>query len=327
MRRWLITLLPIILCCLLAFGVYRISNAAIKDNTSQEPVFTFQVLSDIHLVTDLAVKKFQAALSDLQQAAPKSQALIINGDLGNGRIQDYETLHQAMSSGVHPEQVYYTMGNHEYYKAWYNRHGEWSKDSFPNGETDQASLERFLQLTKENKVYYDRWINGYHFVMLGSERYRQTDPGIGDDAYLSEQQLAWLSTKLTEDKHKSKPIFIFLHQPLPKTVAGSNVLNYRGIVQHQELKQILAKHPTAILFTGNTHWELKLPNMVVRDQFAMINSSSVFEPWSSADMPIPAIKGRSEGLVVEVYKDQVRVRGRDFRNHKWILEAQHVIKW
>jgi 3',5'-cyclic-AMP phosphodiesterase len=326
MRRW-ITIGAMIICGLLAFGVYRISNAAIKNNTPPEPIFTFQVISDIHLVTDLAVKKLQAALSDLQQAAPKSEALIINGDLGNGRKQDYETLYRVMSSGVHPDRVYYTMGNHEYYKAWYNRHGEWSKDSFPNGETDQASLERFLQLTKENKVYYDRWIKGYHFIMLGSERYRQTDPSVGDDAYLSEEQLTWLSTKLAEGEQKAKPIFIFLHQPLPNTVAGSRVPNYRGVVEHQKLKEILANHPTAILFTGHTHWELKLPNMVIRDQFAMINSSSVFEPWSSADMPIPAIKGRSERLVVEVYNEQVRLRGRDFRNHKWILEAQHVIKW
>lgn len=299
------------------------SVAIAADN--ETPVLTFQVLSDIHLVTDAAVSKFRNALIDLQLASPRSDALVINGDLGNGRPEDYATLNKVMNSQVHPKQLFYTIGNHEFYKAWYNRHGEWSKDSFPNGEQETSSIERFLQLTGEQKVYYDRWVNGYHFIMLGSERYRQTDPGVGDDAYLSQQQLTWLSTKLTEGE-RSRPAFVFLHQPLPGTVAGSSVPNYRGVVQHQRLKELLAEYPKVILFTGHTHWELKLPNMVVKDQFTMINSSSVYEPWNSADMPIPAIQGSSEGLVVEVYKDLVQVRGRDCHNHKWNLHAKHVIK-
>jgi len=316
-RRLMTLILMLILMAESGSGIGAVDTAVVAEQ--EKPILIFQVISDVHLVTESAVKKLRNALHDLQVAAPKSDALIINGDLGNGREVDYAALRHIIRNDDHPKLVYYTIGNHEFYKAWYSDVNKWSMDSFPNGETDTASIGRFLKMIGEKKVYYDRWIKGYHFMMLGSEHYRQTDSSIGEDAYLSEEQLTWLDSKLAEDKSNSRPVFLFLHQPIPQTVSGTYAANYRGVVQHQTLKDILAKHPNVMLFTGHTHRELKLPDRVVHQPFAMINSSSVFEPWTSNDKPVPANLGSSEGLVVEVYKDHVQIRGRDFRNHKWIF--------
>jgi len=295
---------------------------------------TLQVMSDIHLTGDRAERKFAQALDDLQQAAGEAQALVVNGDLGNGKPRDYDALRSLLQTHAHPANVFFAIGNHEFYKAWTNRNGDWSKETFPNGESDAASVSRFLALTGEQKVYYDRWINGVHLIFLGSEKYRQSDPAIGDDAFLSAEQLSWLEKKLAERggayaTHEklppAKPVLVFLHQPLPGTVAGSSVGSYRGVVQHNELKGILQKYPNAVLFSGHTHWELSLPNMVVRDRFAMVNSASVFEPWSASDMPIPLTLGQSEALVVNVYPDKLVVRGRNLRDHTWITGATHTI--
>ena len=100
--------------------------------------------------------------------------------------------------------------------------------------------------------YHDHWIDGYHFIFLG------TEVGLELFCSLSEAQLAWLDDKLSEEASSDKPVFLFLHQPLKDTVAGSlESQKWFGVTQDEELKAILAKYPQAILFTGHTHWELE----------------------------------------------------------------------
>ena len=54
----------------------------------------------------------------------------------------------------------------------------------------------------------------------------------------------------------NKPIFVFIHQPLYDTVAGSKPgRGWNGVEQDKQVKDILEKYLQAILFTGHTHWE------------------------------------------------------------------------
>ncbi|TVY10812.1 metallophosphoesterase family protein [Paenibacillus cremeus] len=289
---------------------------------------TFAVISDIHVQSwnGGSIRKFGRALDDLQQSARPAQALIINGDLGNGFPEDYQAVNKVLARHPHPTRVYYTIGNHEFYKAWHDPSRRWSMETFPNGESDQASVARFLQQSGEPNVYYEKHIGGYTFLFLGSERYRQSNPTYSEDAYLSQQQLDWLSSRLKEESGQGKPIFIFLHQPLPNTVSGSIPgSSGRGVVQAAQLQAILANYPKVILFTGHTHWELSLPDTVVHEQFVMVNSSSVYEPYQGLGGPYPQEADRSEGLVVEVSAGQVVIKGRDFREGKWL--GSYVLKY
>lgn len=299
-----------------------------RSTLGPQPALTFEVLSDIHVQKwdTLSHDKLTQALKDLQTAEPGAQAMIINGDLGDGMPGDYETLRKLMSSLPHPSQLFYNIGNHEYYKAWHDANG-YQSYAFPNGETEQASQQRFLDFAGRKKLYEDSWVSGYHFILLGSERYRQSDPSVKEDAWLSNDQLAWLEKSLSDREEPNRPIFVFLHQPLPYSVAGSQTeWNSRSVVQHEQLRAILAKHPQAILFSGHTHWELSSKRTIVRDGFTMVGSSSVYEPYSEADVAYDQEYGRSEGLAVEVYDDRVVIRGRDFTNGAWIPEAQFEVK-
>ncbi|WP_434748813.1 metallophosphoesterase family protein [Paenibacillus amylolyticus] len=89
--------------------------------------------------------------------------------------------------------------------------------------------------------YHDHWIDGYHYIFLGTE---QPHP---KDCEMSSEQAAL-----------DRPIFLFIHQPLMDTVAGSLQTRY-GVNQDAELKAVLAKYPQAILFSGHTHWQLQAP--------------------------------------------------------------------
>jgi 3',5'-cyclic-AMP phosphodiesterase len=302
------------------------------DNESEKPVLTFPVISDIHVQWwhELSHIKFTNALSDLNSINPNPDAMVINGDLGDGMPADYVKLTELLNAAPHPKKMFYTMGNHEYYKAWHDADGWWNYDTFPNGETEQDSINRFLQFTGEKKVYYDQFVNGYHFIFLGSEHYRQSDPNNLEDAYLSQDQLNWLKETLKNGAESGKPIFVFLHQPLPDTVSGTSFCctNNRAVIQHDELKSILSDYPQVIFFSGHTHWELKLPGTLVHDNFTMVNSSSVVQPWTDDGNGGEMLAGPddSEGLYVEVFKDKVSIKGRDFFRKQWVPEAQFTVK-
>lgn len=122
-----------------------------------------------------------------------------------------------------------------------------------------------------------------------------------------------------------QPVFLFLHQPLKDTVAGSlESQEWYGVTQDKELRSILAKHPQTLLFTGHTHWELEVDNTMYPgngETATMFNAASVAYLWTNADEH----KAGSQGFYVEVYADKVLVRGRDFTTGSWIEAAQYEV--
>jgi len=237
----------------------------------------FGVVSDIHVQSSnpYAQNKFQQMLIDMEKLHVPN--LVINGDLGDGDPQDYETLAKLIIRQKNQSTIFYTIGNHEFYQVYHNPISKaWSPETFPNGETDDAALKRFLKFTGRSRVYYDEYLEGYHFIFLGSEKSAISDRTYGDRAYLSDNQLTWLESKLKENYTPNKPIFVFLHQPLIRL--GSNQNKPDFIIQSDHLREILNRFPEVFFFNGHIHRQLELPTTVLREEFVMINSSSVALP-------------------------------------------------
>lgn len=288
---------------------------------NEKPMFQFGVVSDIHVQqwNRRAKLKFLGMLRDIKEHL-NAHTLIINGDLGNGTPQDYSTLRKLVAAQAKPLKIYYTIGNHEFYQAYENPKTErWSPKTFPNGETEQAAIQRFLSLTGHTKVYYDEYLSGYHFIFLGSEKSAMSEKKYGDKAYLSNIQLVWLEQKLKENYVSHKPIFVFLHQPFPNSISGSWYRTVQSaIVQENELRTILGRYPEVIFISGHTHGELGLNHDVYQGLFTMVNDSSVEMPISKKGKNKPY---DSEGLWIKVYKNKVVIQGRNFAANAWIPKA------
>ncbi len=278
----------------------------------------FSVISDIHVkkTNPDAQNKFLQMLGDMEKLHIPN--LVINGDLGDGGSQDYQTLANLIRGQKNSPTIYYTIGNHEFYQAYHNPISKaWSPETFPNGETDDAALKRFLKLTGRNKVYYDEYINGYHFIFLGSEKSAISDRTYGDRAFLSNEQLGWLETKLQENYLPSKPIFVFLHQPLIRLGSTNNEPSF--IIQSDQLQEILNRFPEVFFFHGHIHRQLEITSTIRKEEFVMVNSSSVALPRDAIGNALPK---QSEGLIVEVLKNKVVIKGRDFLAKTWIPEIR-----
>ncbi|RRJ67696.1 metallophosphoesterase [Paenibacillus oralis] len=274
------------------------------ERRDENVLLAFQVITDTHVRADARHTynvNLEKALQDIATHGTGSAGVMHVGDVtDHGFPEEFEEWKRIWSQhGDSLPPLYMTMGNHDVGL------GNWEERS-----------SRFLYETGTESIYHDHWIDGYHFIFLGTEE------GLEIFCSLSEQQLAWLDAKLGENAAADRPVFLFLHQPLKNTVAGSyEEQKWYGVVQDAELRAVLARHPQTILFTGHTHWELQAPNNYFTRQGelpAMFNAASVAYLWTDEDKH----KDGSQGYYVEVYKDHVSVRGRDFTRGEWIEAAK-----
>ncbi|GGO08165.1 metallophosphoesterase family protein [Saccharibacillus kuerlensis] len=195
------------------------------------------------------------------------------------------------------------------------------EDALRTRELWERRMRRFAEATGEAAPYHDHWLGGYHFIFLGSETPHPKD------CDLSAAQLEWLKERLAEEASPDRPVFVFLHQPLMDTVAGSmQEQGWYGVNQDAELKKVLTECPQAILFSGHTHWQLEAKRTMYDGQGvmpSMFNASSVGYLWTDQDDHLTG----SEGLQVEIYENRVVVRGRDFVRRSWIERAEYTVTY
>ncbi|WP_179031217.1 metallophosphoesterase family protein [Paenibacillus kribbensis] len=317
----------------------------------EQPLACFQVITDTH-VTDRADhihnRHLEKALADITMYSSGSSGIMHVGDLTDrGLPEEYRQLHRILS--IYQEslpEIRYTVGNHDIGDTlWQDppldlttmtedevervlEHPAATAKGEP-GSTGESilpftlwekRLNQFAVATGMKGSYHDHWINGYHYIFLGTE---QPHPKNCD---MSAEQLEWLATKLSEDASPDRPIFVFLHQPLIDTVAGSmKEQGWYGVNQDAELKAVLSHYPQVFLFSGHTHWQLEAKRTMYDDgdqMPTMFNAASVGYLWTDQDEHLEG----SQGLHVDVYHDRVVVKGRDFVTGTWIENAEYVVQ-
>lgn len=311
-----------------------IRSIAVPNVSSGEPRFTFSVLSDIHITPwdGESHRRLRQALSDHAALFPQSSLMALNGDLTNGNDEDYRSLFKLLGETPHAP-VQAAMGNHEYYRIWRTPDGGMDTSKLHPAWSSEKAVRLFTSYFGYEKPYHDLWLHGFHFIFLGGEAYRDAVPGIGDDAFLSGRQLQWLEKKLAQLPPKGEikgakqpenrqPVFVFLHQPLPRTVDGTD--HARGVVQEKALRSLLDRHPEAILFSGHTHWDLERTKQIKRLSFLAVGSSSVRQVFNRRDEP--EINAKSQSLAVEVFDRRIVIRGRDHASKRWI-EPAYTLTW
>ncbi len=266
---------------------------------------TFAVLGDVHDNNS----SLQKAIYDLYSINPAMDALVLNGDtVDQGIVKQYSTLKRTLSKNriYLPKVIIKNIGNHEFFN--YNIE--------TNSPVDvQNFINRYLEFAGEDKVYHDRWINGYHFISLGSEDGNShTLDSIR--AHISEEQQTWLKDKLAENHQPGRPMFVFLHQPL-----NSNPnIGWVGSDQSDEIKKILAHYPEVILFNSHTHADLSDSSVVFNLPYTKVHTGAVHytivqRTQGEGRTREPLIKG----LYIEVYGKTVVIKGRDLKEKSWLF--------
>lgn len=288
-------------------------------NIEAVPELKFFTVSDMHLKAegDSRTSDYIAGLKDMKQIDPDANAFITTGDnTGSGTAAQVNLFYQTMAQHkpVSNEGMIINLGNHEV------RDGSdiWTND--PAKPTPYYETAKGMYLDKNRdympdnggKVYYDKWINGYHFISLNTEK------GLKDSTWLSPAQLIWLEEKLAENASPDKPIFLINHQSLNDTHWRSNILNGFG-TEDAQVKEILTRYPQVVMLTGHIHNGFGVAEAVDREFGTLVEIPSYSESENG-------VKDNGTGYYVMVFSDEIIFRARNFKTSTWLPEYNIQIK-
>ena len=261
-------------------------------------VTSFAVVSDIHVETNhpQAYQHLSDVLYGIKDGEDIDTAVYTGDNVMNGQLLENLFFYTALRSIKPAENNFVVAGNHD----------------FGNGAGDYASLRddfiRFNKLILGNDFgndYYYNVVNGCYMIVLASE-----DPNAGDFT-MGQQQFSWLEGVLKEAKAADAPIFVFNHFPL-------RYLDNDSVIHHSQLGPMLRDYGVDLFVHGHIHDDLGTDNFYEYYGINNINLPRITETTNYV---------AGDGIVVEVYENEILVRGRDFISGEWIdgLEYRHPI--
>lgn len=320
-------LLAFVLAGSFVFGASAFSPTVPKKAVAQEEsevLLNFQIVSDVHYETGRSnyqfpkfAEKFRNALTINAEQFPDSDALVVAGDVTyTGREEEYQGFFGDLKRYCAAPVNIVAFGNHEY---------EWDESRQKLTSRSDADFaikeERYKRFVKEysgypmEQIYFDTWVNGYHFIVLNSEAWVN---GNGD-AYISEAQLAWLKRALAQRADENKPIFVIGHQPLSDTINRSDAWPIGAA--SKRIKELFADYPQVIYFSGHVH-------------NGLIGYKAVYNAGYGTLLDLPAFQyneldntesGSAIGYNVSVYADKTLLTPIDYVTEKLLTDETIVV--
>lgn len=311
---------------LISFPVAGNISAEFAPKDQENVKLTFATVSDTHFTeSPLRVFMMQLGLNDMQEADYTLDALVHAGDItDHGYAEQWDKVAEAFSAYNPAKNIILAEGNHD----------TWSEDAEGN-DSFEIAKQNFIEYNKKisgreiDNVYYSTEINGYTFIVLGSE-------DDGTDAYVSDAQLAWLETEMAEKYEDGKPIFIVFHQPLnlthglPETWGDDDYDELTGGIgeQSDKVEEILQKYKNVFYISGHIH-------NGIGDKYTSekLGYKSVETHGNITSVNLPSymymgLRGQimsGLGFVFEVYEDEVVIRARSYSSNVWYTTYDYTI--
>ncbi len=270
----------------------------VKDPDSVKLNFT--VLSDAHIEGNNpdTYDVFTKILYDVKNINTPNDALVMLGDNTMNGQHIESIFFYGLESVISPaDKIINVMGNHD------------------TGNGTDVYDECFAKFKGYNNAffgteiatpYYYDIIDGYYFIVLGSEK-----DGV-DYCHMSVDQYEWLKALLDEASQQDKPIFVFNHHP------------YFLIDCEYPVDELLNSYKNVLYFFGHTHWPLNTyETFTDHGNYFSVNLPRCTEVISNSD----EIDDNSGiGLQVEVYEEEVLLRMRNYYEGGWIEDFETAVE-
>ena len=296
-------------------------NRAKKVETTpaeSEALAKFIVVSDTHLNESYQpyIDRVRGMFEDIADFCPDNDAIIVVGDItDNGTPEQYALFSElAKESGFnYPNDFVLVIGNHDQYDS---TEGAQPVSNLTDLFREQAGIADQIH------PYYDRTINGVHLIVLGPDSFPDDH---WDHFGISDEQITWMDDMLDADLDNGVLSFVFMHEPLYKTVRNTEPGDFGhewslSDEDNENLHECLKKHPNVIFFTGHTHalpdtvqLEGEEPLYVGTGSIAYCADDEDDETSGSEDISVYG----SLGWEVTVWTTCIRFRMRDFLNRKY----------
>lgn len=309
--NWFYKLIAFIMSFFIHFPIGEITSYSTLE---EDASLVFTVLADVHIEgnNEDRFKLFSEGLADIN-SAKRNDALVFLGDnTMNNQVVELSAFYGLLKEHITIGNILLITGNHDLCPSDYNT-GDYEdlRDRFFDYKNE------YIKAQYDDSVYYSYEINGYKFIVLGSE----SDAGVQED--ISDTQLKWFESELKSAEESGKPIFVFNHYPLNHTwedVWSEGHMGKDSEKFHEILKTCKNK---IIYFSGHLHMGL-YDNQVSYINEENITYISVPSFGSDNDVGDAHIQDKGMGLYVEVYDNSIIIRIRNFAEHKW-MEIEYKI--
>ena len=287
--------------------------------TEGKPLYSFGALSDVHI----GQPEFTTALADLRRAlefftgTEKVNFICVCGDMTYrgtddqlGQYQDYVDTYSPNTP------VYVAAGNHETYRADGSAHTE-------------EELRTLMKTITGNDLWYS-FSRGDDVFIFVSVVY-SNDANCGGQPFTVEE-LNWLYGVL--EANRNKRCFLFQHVR-PDDSCGNAFGVYKTDIwngnKSVSFENLLKHYRNVIFFHGHSHIKFELQT---KDNLANYDNKygmhSIHIPSLAAPRTgnpdgsgLTNIDAESQGYVVDVYEDGIRLRGRDFVTGEFLPIASY----
>ncbi len=295
-------LISIIMSLLISIGVIipPATDAPIKPQGDAN--LSFVAIADSQVSNYLVEREevFISVTDDLKNSENSFDALVFAGDITeNGFQSEYDRITTDLD-GVDVETYVIVSGNHDIRLREYEQSSTRLLEFMDNLNGNDESK-------KQNSLYYSMDLNGYRFIVLGSEKTEF------EKAYISGEQLGWLDNQLSEATKDGKPAFVICHYPLKNTHGlpgtwGNDVWDSGDVGDSSDdLFEIMNNYDNVFFITGHLHTGFGQYTHEELGNVHSVNLPSVCIENKDGDYNDAGI-----GYFVEVYDDSVIFRARDY---------------
>ena len=254
----------------------------------------FVAFSDTHL-RDTAFQPhlFANGLADIDNAENEFDAFLIAGDISEfGDAPSYEVTWEALAnSEIGKKPVMLATGNHDIRLAY-----EYQTNLIMDKTSEYLNIEI-------DKPYYSYEVNGYKFIVMGSDTWEFEKAGI------SKEQLDFIDSKLAAAN--GAPAFVVCHQPLADTHGLPEVWKNGDLGKDSAaVKEVLMKHKNVFYLNGHLHDGVYENSLEIFDEENGVYSINL--PAFGKENDYGKYLQNGLGTYVEVYEDSVVFTARDF---------------
>lgn len=300
------------------------ANAPFAPVDANSCELSFIAVADTHIRrgdNDITKGMFETFIPGMEAAEVKPDAFIIAGDIvHDGEEDDWKYAQELLQDNKIADRTLLAIGNHD----------TWTDENYEK-TFDELFREYNRKITgkKISNVYYSTEINGYYFIFLGSEK---------DSMYLemSNKQIKWLKSEMKKAAKTKKPIFVVSHWPfnkthgLPVSWGDEEYTDMTGGIgtQSDTVKKILNKYKNVFYISGHIHSGFSNSVMAKYNGY-----SSVEKVGNITSVNLPSVANLNPnghfisgtGYWVEVYKDKVLFRARNFTNDCWLPGYNYTV--
>ncbi len=293
------TFLGIVLSVCLGFGIITGPSTAepIEFENSEECLMSFVALADTHVrETKINTYYLECGFNDMANTDEEFDAVVIAGDLTEfGDGISYEALWDKLDASIFAEKaILLASGNHDIRIAY-----EYQTEMIMNKASEYLDMEI-------DKPYYSYDVEGYTFVVLGSDKWQL------EKAVISDEQLNFLDSELARATKDGKPAFVICHQPLSDTHGLPEVWKNGDMGEDSAaVREILTKYQNVFYINGHLHDGVYEKSLEVLDEAKGVYSINL--PAYGRENDYGEFRQPGLGDFVEVYADRVVFTARDFR--------------